>query len=189
MLIPGEKCRHFIPGKKFQGKNVDIFSPRIENSIPRNGEIVFLEKRARHHLNPLPNEASRAKWEPEKKDPLRGSFFFLPAFGLCRPSVSAHPANRIRCSSNIAIADHFPSKTFSFKHHSTGEAWPACRAILPFHSNTTQQTRHGQLAEQFYLFIQTPLDRQGMARLQSNSTFSFKHHLTGEAWRGLEIRL
>ena len=50
MLIPGEKCRHFIPGKKFQGKNVDIFSPRIENSIPRNGEIVFLEKRARHHL-------------------------------------------------------------------------------------------------------------------------------------------
>ena len=53
MLIPGEKCRHFIPGKKFQGKNVDIFSPRIENSIPRNGEIVFLEKRARHHLNPL----------------------------------------------------------------------------------------------------------------------------------------
>ena len=51
ILIPGEKCRHFIPGKKFRGKNVDIFSPRIENSIPRNGEIVFLEKRARHHLN------------------------------------------------------------------------------------------------------------------------------------------
>ena len=50
MLIPGEKCRHFISGKKFQGKNVDIFSPRKENSIPRNGEIVFLEKRARHHL-------------------------------------------------------------------------------------------------------------------------------------------
>ena len=51
MLIPGEKCRHFIPGKKFQGKNVDIFSPRIENSIPRNGEILFPEKHARHHLN------------------------------------------------------------------------------------------------------------------------------------------
>ena len=32
-------------------------------------------------VNPLPDEASRAKWEPEKKDPLRGSFFFLPAFG------------------------------------------------------------------------------------------------------------
>jgi len=27
--------------------------------------------------------------------------------------VSAQPANHIRCSSNIAIADHFPSKTFS----------------------------------------------------------------------------
>ena len=106
---------------------------------------------------------TETKWEPEKKDPLRGSFFvFLPAFGRCCPSVSDHPANRIRCSSNIAIADHFPSKTFSFKHHLTGEAvaslqisrnsnfsfkhhltgeaWPACRAILPFHSNTTQQT-------------------------------------------------
>ena len=45
----------------------------------------------------------------------------------------------------IAIADHFPSKTFAFKHHLTGEAWPACRAILPFHSNTTWQARHGQL--------------------------------------------
>ena len=42
----------------------------------------------------------------------------------------------------------FPSKTFSFKHHFRGEA----------------------------CFIQTPLDRRGMASLQSNSTFSFKHH-------------
>ena len=33
-----------------------------------------------------------------------------------------------------------------------------------------------------YLFIQTPLDRRGMASFQSNSTFSFKHHLTGEAF-------
>ena len=68
------------------------------------------------------------KWEPEKKTRFT-SLFFLPAFGRCRPSVSAHMANRIRCSSNITIADHFPSKTFSFKHHLTGEAWPACRAI------------------------------------------------------------
>ena len=59
------------------------------------------------------------------------------AWSLCCPSVSAHPANCIRCSSNIAIADHFPSKTFSVKHHLTGEAWPACSTILPFHSNTT----------------------------------------------------
>ena len=127
----------------------------------------------------------------QKKKTRFVGFFFLPAFGRCCPSVSAHPANRIRCSSNIAIADHFPSKTFFFKHHFTGEAWPACRAFLPFHSNTTRQARHGQLAEQFYLFIQTPLDhmhdrRQSwhgiMANLQSISTFSFKHHLTGEAW-------
>ena len=73
------------------------------------------------------------------------------------------------------------NSTFSFKHNLTGEAWPACRAILPFHSNTTWQARHGQLAEQFYVFIQTPLDRRGMASLQSNSTFSFKHHSTGKA--------
>ena len=59
------------------------------------------------------------------------------------PSVSAHPANRIRCSSNIAIADHFlqSNSTSSFKHHWTGEAWPACRAIIPFHSNTTRQAK------------------------------------------------
>ena len=49
-------------------------------------------------------------------------------------------------------------------------------------ANTTWQARHGQFAEQLYLFIQTPLDRRGMASLQSNSTFSFEHHLTGEAW-------
>ena len=68
-------------------------------------------------------------------------FFFLPAFSQCCPSVSGHKANYIHCSSNIAIADHFPSKTFFFKHHLTGEAWPACRAILPFHSNTTCDRR------------------------------------------------
>ena len=84
-----------------------------------------------------------------KKRPALRVFFLLPAFGRCCPLASAHPANRTRCGSNIAIADHFPSKTFSFKHHLTGEP---------------------------YLFIQTPLDRRGMASLQSNSTFSFKHH-------------
>ena len=44
-------------------------------------------------VNPLPDGTSRTKREPEKKDPLRGSFFFLPAFGRCCPSVSAHPAS------------------------------------------------------------------------------------------------
>ena len=36
-------------------------------------------------VNPLPDEASRAKWEPEKKDPLRGSFFSY------RPLAGAAP--------------------------------------------------------------------------------------------------
>jgi len=43
----------------------------------------------------------------------------------------------------------------------------------PFLSNTTWQARHGQLAEQFYLFIQTPLDS----------------HLTGEAWPACRANL
>ena len=79
--------------------------------------------------------------------------------------------------------------TFSFKHHLIGKAWQACRAIVPFHSNTTRQVRHGQLSEQIYLYIQTPLDRRGMASLQSNSTSSFKHHLrqAWHAWHGLCI--
>ena len=77
-----------------------------------------------------------------KKRPASRVFFFLPAFGRCCPSVSVHPANRIHYSSNIKIADHFPSKTFSFKHHLTGEAWPACRAILPFHSNNIAIADH-----------------------------------------------
>ena len=78
-------------------------------------------------VNPLPDGTSLTKREPEKKDTLTG----------LRPVLSVHPANRIGCSSNIAIADHFPTKTCSFKHHLTGEAWRTCRAILPFHSNTT----------------------------------------------------
>ena len=64
-----------------------------------------------------------------KKRPASRVFFFLPAFGRCCPSVIANLAKVLLCTqnvckSNIAIADHFPSKTFSFKHHLTGEAWP-----------------------------------------------------------------
>ena len=159
-----------------------------------------------------------------KKRPASRVFFFLPAFGRCRPSVSAHPAHRIHCSSNIAIADHFPSKTFSFKHHLTGEAWPAwpasrvffflpafgrCRPSVSAHpanrircssniaiadhfpSKTFSfkhhfQDRRGQLAEQFYLFIQTPL---AIADHFPSKTFSFKHHLTGEAWPACRANL
>ena len=82
-------------------------------------------------------------------------FFFLPAFGQCCPSISAHPANCIRCSSNIAIADNFPSKTFSFKHHLTGEAWPASLQSNStfsshpkcFASGTVPKNRHLRSAE------------------------------------------
>ena len=54
-----------------------------------------------------------------------------------------------------------------------GEAWPACRAILSFHSNTTWQARHGQLAEQLYLFIQTPC--RANLPFNSNTTRQARH--------------
>ena len=120
-----------------------------------------------------------AKWEPEKKDPFCGSFFFftglrpVPPLGQYALSKSAglHP----KCLHKSALALWF-------------------RKIRTYNvTNTQQQLRttqqqlrtgltYGQLAEQFDLFIQTPLDRRGMASMQSNSIFSFKHHLTGEAW-------
>ena len=46
--------------------------------------IEYITKRERW-VNPLPDEASRMKREPEKKDPLRGSFFSY------RPSAGAAP--------------------------------------------------------------------------------------------------
>ena len=58
------------------------------------------------------------------------------------------------------------NSTFSFKHHLTGKAWPACRAIFI----QTPLDRHGQLAEQFYLLIQTPLDRGAGATPRSVPT-------------------
>ena len=45
-------------------------------------------------VNPLPDEASRAKWEPEKKDPLHGSFFsYRPSAGAAPRSVAAQWKN------------------------------------------------------------------------------------------------
>ena len=39
-------------------------------------------------VNPLPDEASSTKWEPEKKDPFRGSFFsYRPLAGAAPRSV------------------------------------------------------------------------------------------------------
>ena len=67
-------------------------------------------------VNPLPDGTSSTKREPEKKDPLRGSFFSY------RPSAGAAPwlvptqqtVYVVSPIVNMAIADHFPSKTFSF---------------------------------------------------------------------------
>ena len=93
-------------------------------------------------LNPLPDEASRTKREPEKKDPLRGSFFsYRPSAGAAPRSV---PTQQIRCSSNIAIADHFPSKTFSFKHHLTGEAWPVIADLFKIQSSYSPTSSQGE---------------------------------------------
>ena len=63
-------------------------------------------------------------------------------------SFKHHSANGIRCSSNIAIADHFPSKTFSFKHHLTGEAWLAEQFSFKHHL-----TGDGQLAERLDTWV------------------------------------
>ena len=39
-------------------------------------------------VNPLPDEASSTKWAPEKKNPLRGSFFsYRPSAGAAPQSV------------------------------------------------------------------------------------------------------
>ena len=115
-----------------------------------------------------------------KRRPASRVFFFLPAFGRCCPSVSAHPANRTRCSSNIAIADHFPSKSFSFKHHLTGEA-----CILPFHSNTSVLPL-GQCHPANCICCSSNI---AIADHFPSKTFSFKHHLTGEAWPACRANL
>ena len=135
--IVRDRSIKFFPGPHWKrGKNFIGWVNTVNTTIGKAGLTHFLME----HLE----EAGT-----RKKRPASRVFFFLPAFGWCCPSVSAHPANCIRCSSNIAIADHKPflsrrgmaslqsNSIFSFKHHLTGEAWPACRAILPFHSNTT----------------------------------------------------
>ena len=108
-----------------------------------------------------------------KKDPLHGSFFFtslrpvltglwpvLP-LGQCSPSksvtlhqkclhksapsplvsacrqVTTQPLDRRGILGMVSVYRTYvhyslqSNSTFSFKHHLTGEAWPACRAILP----------------------------------------------------------
>ena len=121
-------CIHGLPWPCARRRFTALNLARMDNRYYCAGKSLLTHFVMKHHYY---SAGTR------KKRPALWVFFFLPAFGRCCPSVSAHTANCIRCSSNIAIAYHFPSKTFSFKHHLTGEAWPACRAILPFHSNTT----------------------------------------------------
>jgi len=60
-------------------------------------------------VNPLPDEASRAKWEPEKKDPLRGSFFsYRPLAGAApRSGPTQHkvhaPKRFCTCTENVEV--------------------------------------------------------------------------------------
>ena len=68
-------------------------------------------------VNPLPDEASRAKWGPEKKDPLRGSFFSY------RPSAGAAPRSVPTQQTVYLVAPTFQLLTISL--------------AKPFLSNTT----------------------------------------------------
>ena len=48
-------------------------------------------------VNPLPDGTSSTKREPEKKDPLRGSFFsYRPSAGAHRPSAGAAPRSVLK---------------------------------------------------------------------------------------------
>ena len=106
-------------------------------------------------VNPLPDGTSLTKQEPEKKDPLRGSFFLtglrpvLP-LGQCTPSksVALHPkclhksalalwSRQIRTYNVTNTQQQLRTTQQQLRTGLTGEAWPACRAIRPFHSNTT----------------------------------------------------
>ena len=71
--------------KKHQALAIDAY-PRIAliRQTDRQYGILFLF--GERWVNPLPDEASRTKWEPEKKDPLRGSFFSY------RPSAGTAPS-------------------------------------------------------------------------------------------------
>ena len=80
-------------------------------------------------VNPLPDGTSRTKREPEKKDPLRGSFFSY------RPSAGAAPRSVPTQQTVYVVAP--TSQLLTINLFFQGEAWPACRAILSFHSNTT----------------------------------------------------
>ena len=90
----------------------------------------------------------------QKKKTRFAGLFFLPAFGRCCPSVSAHPAKVLLCTENLNACLHKSAlalwsrqiRTYNVTNTQqqlrttqqqlrtglTGEAWPACRAGLFF---------------------------------------------------------
>ena len=65
------------------GSTLRLSTYSFDQTATRQYGILFLL--GERCVNPLPDEASSTKWEPEKKDPLRGSFFSY------RPSAHAAP--------------------------------------------------------------------------------------------------
>ena len=102
-----------------------------------------------------------------KKRPASRVFFFLPAFGRCCPSVSAHPANRTRCSSNTAIPDHFPSKTFSrsFQTPLDRRGMLGMVSVYRVRTSTIAKNRHLNIVLRAELHLRTgTYDRPNLAK-------------------------
>ena len=103
----------------------------------------------------------RPKTGKKKKTREAGLFFLVPASSRCSIRKWVNPALPIVV---LTVLTH-PIKFFPRFQWGSGK-------------NFIERSRTIKRSRSF----QTPLDRRGMASLQSNSTFSFKHHLTGEAW-------
>ena len=130
-------------------------------------------------VNPLRDEASpHLQSGNQKKETRFAGLFFLTSL----------PPMLAGLQPVLPLGQCSPSKSVTLHRKCLQKSAPsplvsACRQV------TTQPLdRRGILGMvsvyrtcvHYSLCIQTPLDRQGMASLQSNCTFSFKHHLTGE---------
>ena len=106
-----------------------------------NGEWRYILLCWEKSVNPLLDGTSLAKWEPEKKDPLHRSFFsYRPSAGAAPRSVPTQQTVYVVAPTlqllTISLAKPFVSNTTQFSLfiqtplQLTGQAWPACRAIL-----------------------------------------------------------
>ena len=121
-MRPARLCPGDAPGAvELHGMEVDAWNG-LAIDITVRGKVCYTHF-LMEHLERSGNQ--------KKKTRFAGLFFSY------RPSAGAAPRSVPTQQTVYYVVDHFPSKTFSFKHHLTGEAWPACRAIVPFHSNTT----------------------------------------------------